>query len=138
MSLESCLWQTKELSRRYEKLAVDNTEIRTLFSTEAASVVHCTLPPRATSVATRNIGTNEIWYFITGQGELWRRQEGTGEEETVRVGPGTALTMPANVGFEFRNCSEEPLTFLCVVMPPWPGEHVNVVIESPWQPSQVY
>ena len=136
MSLESYPWQTKQLPRHYDDRAVDNSEIRLLFRTDAASVVHCTLPPKATSVAARNIETNEIWYFITGQGEFWRRQEGVGREETIRVGPGTAVTVPADVGFQFRSIGEEPLTFLCITMPPWrPG--VTIEIEGPWQPSPV-
>ena|SRR5215203_5165086 len=127
--------ETKKLPEHYDDLTRSQSEIRKLFSTDAASVVHCTLPPKKTSLPTRNIGIVEIWYFITGQGEVWRKQEDADEGEEVRVSPGTSLIMPANVDFQFRSISEEPLTFLCVTMPPWPGEHANLEVEGNWQPS---
>lgn len=130
-------WRIKELPEKYDVIAADNSKIRRLFETEEASVVHCTLPPMRTSAATRNERIDEIWYFIGGQGEIWFREEqdkkGKGTIKAVR--PGTCLTIPADVRFQFRATGEDPLTFLCVTMPRWPGKHANVKVEPHWPPT---
>jgi mannose-6-phosphate isomerase-like protein (cupin superfamily) len=122
-------WKIRQVPLHYNAIAKDGSEIRQIFQTEEASLVHCTLrPPTVTSVATRNLGINEIWYFIDGRGQIWLKGE-TGETEK-EIGPSTCLSIPAGVHFQFRNTGEEPLTFLCITMPPWPGEHANVVVEE--------
>jgi len=128
-------WRIKELPEHYDDLAEDGSEIRQLLTTEEASAVHCTLPPKRTSAATRNEGINEIWYFIGGQGEIWFREQDKGDGTTKEIYPGTCLTIPADVHFQFRATGEDPLTFLCVTMPPWPGRHANVKVEPHWPPS---
>ena len=123
-------WATKRLPEHYDEIASDTSEIRHLFATKAVSVVHCTLAPRATSVAMRHISIEEIWYFIAGQGEVWRKDVDDTEEEVVTVFPGICLTIPTNIDFQFRNTGEDPLRFLCVTTPPWPGEHASIKVES--------
>ena len=78
-------WQIKQLPAGYNNLARDGSEIRHVFAAEEASVVHCTLPPRAISVAMRNVGINEIWCFIEGRGEVWlgRSAPNWGKDEDV-------------------------------------------------------
>jgi mannose-6-phosphate isomerase-like protein (cupin superfamily) len=74
-----------------------------------------------------------MWYFIGGKGEVWRRQ---GErEEVVEVGPGVCLTIQQGTYFQFRNTGGEPLRFLIVTMPPWPGIHEVVGVVGRWKPS---
>ena len=65
------------MPEHYDANAADSSEIQQLFTTEEASVVHCTLPPKATSVATYNVGIHKIWYFIGGWGRF-------GSEERMR------------------------------------------------------
>jgi mannose-6-phosphate isomerase-like protein (cupin superfamily) len=121
-------WETKRLPERYDAIAEDGSEIRQLFATSHASVVHCTLPAGRTSFTTMNVGTEEMWYFLSGRGELWR----AGKEEPTPVEPNVAVTIPADVQFQFRSLSDEPLTFLCVTMPKWrEGASVRVVDHWP-------
>ncbi len=63
-------WQNKELPRHYNNFAVDNIEIRPLFRTESASVIHGSLPPSATSIATGNIEINEIFTSLQDERSL--------------------------------------------------------------------
>ncbi len=60
-----------------------------------------------------------MWYFIGGQGEVWRQLGG--REETVAVLPGTCVSIPLGVHFQFRNTGAEPLTFVITTIPPWPN-----------------
>jgi len=119
-------WKIKQLSKEPHNIALDKAEIRKIFAAEKASVVHCTLPPKAVSVAAHLVGIQEIWYFIEGQGRMWFKEEAEAEGKEEEVGPGTCLTIPAGVHFQYRNTAREPLTFVCVTMPPFHSNEKNV------------
>ncbi len=113
-----------------DAIAPDGSEIRPLASTERASMVHCTLPPGGVSLAVRHRTVEEIWFFLEGSGEVWRKR---GDEETVRaVGLGISLTIPPGAEFQFRNTGELPLQFIIASMPPWPGFDEAVLAPGFW------
>jgi len=114
-----------------DALAPDGSEIRLLGAVRGGSVVHCTLPPRRTSRAVRHRTVEEIWYVLGGRGQVWRRQ-GT-REEVVDVEPGVALTIPLGVYFQFRTVGSEPLRFVIVTIPPWPGAEEAVRVKDHWE-----
>jgi mannose-6-phosphate isomerase-like protein (cupin superfamily) len=62
----------------------------------------------------------EIWYFLSGRGEMWRRLGD--HEEVVEVEAGICVTIPVGTHFQFRAFEGEALAALGVTMPPWPGE----------------
>ena len=123
-------WATVSLPERHDDIAADGSQIRVLLAMGGGSTVHCTLPsdagsPPGVSFSTVNVGIDEIWYFLEGQGEIWRKNEE--ESETVAVSRGVCLTIPAGTVFQFRNTGSEPLEFLCITMPPWrPGTNARV------------
>ena len=121
--------QMQQLPEAYE-LAPDQSQIRPLLSTPRGSVAHCTLPPHGISLAVRHKTIEEIWYFLQGQGQVWRKQGD--REDIVEVGPGICLTIPTGTHFQFRNTGEEPLCFLIATMPPWPGEQEAVRVQDHW------
>ena len=121
--------QMQQLPEAYE-LAPDQSQIRPLLSTQRGSVAHCTLPPHGISLAVRHKTIEEIWYFLQGQGQVWRQQGD--RAEIVEVGPGICLTIPTGTHFQFRNTGEEPLCFLIATMPPWPGEQEAVRVQDHW------
>ena len=100
-------------------LAPDGSQIRPLPEVSRGGLSHCTLPPGAVSMAVRHATIEEIWYFIAGSGQVWRRREAF--EECVDVEPGTCLAIPTGTHFQFRNSGHEPLEFVIATMPPWPG-----------------
>ncbi len=111
--------QTKRLAENYDLLAPDKSQIRLLAAMERGSMVHCTLPGGETSLAVVHETVEEVWYFIGGSGQVWRKV-GT-RQEGVEVGSGTSLTIPTGAHFQFRNTGKHPLCFIIVTMPPWPG-----------------
>jgi mannose-6-phosphate isomerase-like protein (cupin superfamily) len=126
-------WATMPLPEKHNVVAADGSEIRVLLEMPGASTVHCTLradagTPPGVSFATYNVGIDEIWYFLEGEGQIWRKRRGTQEEgETKEVRPGVSLTIPPDVIFQFRNTGRGALKFLCITMPPWkPGTNVKV------------
>ncbi len=121
------------LSRAPDAIAPDGSEIRFVQATARGSVVHCTLPPGATTTAVRHRTVEEIWFFLGGVGEVWRRDE-TGET-VLALGPEASLTIPVGTSFQFRAVGDVPLTFLITTIPPWPGDGEAVPVDGRWKPS---
>ncbi len=71
------------------------------------------------SLAVLHRSVEELWYIVSGQGEMWR--EGDGEESIVLLNRGVGLSIPPGVSFQFRTVGDEPLEAIAVTIPPWPG-----------------
>ncbi|MBW1616031.1 MAG: cupin domain-containing protein [Deltaproteobacteria bacterium] len=90
------------------------------------------LAPERVSVAVAHKTVEEIWLFLAGEGEMWRKQ---GErEETIAVKRGLCLTIPVGVSFQVRCLSGEPLVAVGVTMPHWPGDEEAYEVEGKWKP----
>lgn len=117
---------------RPDAIAPDGSEIFLLLGPEQgttrASMVEVVLPVGEVSTAVRHRTVEELWYFLEGRGQVWRRLP-DGAEQVAEVEPGLALAMPTGCAFQFRNTGERPLRFLCVTCPPWPGAHEAEVVE---------
>lgn len=113
--------------------APDGSDVRVLLQLAGGSFAHFTLGAGETSVAVAHRTIDEIWYFVRGRGELWRRAGR--EEETVAVSAGVCLTIPAGTHFQFRAHGNDPLSAVAVTMPPWPGSGEAYPVEGPWRPT---
>jgi mannose-6-phosphate isomerase-like protein (cupin superfamily) len=76
---------------------------------------------------------DEIWYFLNGRGEMWRKQGD--HEKVVPVDPDVCITIPVGTHFQFRSFGYEPLAALGVTMPPWPGMSESYMVEGKWEPT---
>jgi mannose-6-phosphate isomerase-like protein (cupin superfamily) len=83
------------------------------------------------SVAVCHKTVEEAWYFIEGQGEVWRKQGK--REEVVEVKNGVCISIPTGTHFQFRNTGNEPLKFLITTMPAWPGENEAFRVKNHWK-----
>jgi mannose-6-phosphate isomerase-like protein (cupin superfamily) len=111
-------------------IAPDGSEIRELRSTARGSMAHCTLLPGQVSKAVVHRTVEEIWVFLEGEGEVYRK---TGDQARVdAVKPGVSLAIPTGTHFQFRCTGQTPLRFLLVTMPPWPGADEAVPVEDYW------
>lgn len=124
-------FETRQLGRAPDAMAPDGSEVRILCRMARGSMAHFSLPPGAVSLAVAHHTIEEVWYFISGRGRMWRRLDGV--EETVEVGPGLSLTLPTGTQFQFRCDGDEPLAAVGVAMPPWPGPDEAYPVEGPWQ-----
>ncbi len=121
-------FESNRVKAKYDLLAPDGSEIRLLHSLPGASVVHCALPVGAVSIPVTHRRVEEVWYFLAGEGQVWRKQ---GERELVLdVRAGISLTIPLGTQFQFRNTGDIPLEFIIVTTPPWPGEDEAVVLDA--------
>jgi mannose-6-phosphate isomerase-like protein (cupin superfamily) len=123
-------WQTRLVPGGYDALAPDGSEIRLLVQVRGGSMVHCTLPAGAVTRAVRHRTVEEVWYFLGGQGQVWRKRDGV--EEVAEVRPGLALSIPPGTDFQFRATAAAPLTFVITTMPPWPGADEAVPVPGAW------
>ena len=120
----------KRLPNDYDTLAPDGSEIRLLSSTSRGSMVHCTLNPGEVSLPVAHRTVEEVWYFLEGTGQVWRRFGD--EERVVDVAPGASLSIPVGAHFQFKTTGDGPLRILIVTMPPWPGENEAYRVPGRW------
>jgi mannose-6-phosphate isomerase-like protein (cupin superfamily) len=119
------------LSNNPDEYAPDNSEIRFLSGSNRGSIVHCSLPIGQTSTAVRHRTVEELWYFLSGQGLVWRKYNGV--EEVKEVYSGVSLNIPLGANFQFKNTGDKPLSFIIATMPPWPGNDEAIVANGYWK-----
>jgi len=125
---------TKPLPTQPTAIAPDGSAVRLLLELAGGGMAHFELAPGETSRAVVHRTVEEIWYFLSGRGEMWREQ--AGEASIVGVHPGLCLTIPLGTRFQFRSLGPEPLAAIGVTMPPWPGEGEAVIVEGAGAPSR--
>jgi len=124
---------TQRLPAAATTVAPDGSDVRVLLQLPSGGLAHFSLSPRQTSTAVRHRTISEIWYFISGAGQMWRAADG--QEATVDVGPGVSITIPVGTRFQFRSTSDEPLVAVGFTTPPWPGDGEAFAVEGPWTPT---
>ena len=108
-------------------------DIRYIMDGERGNMIHSTVPPRQVNRATVHATVHEFWYILEGHGEIWR-DDGVESCITVLV-PGTSIDIPVGTAFQYRNVSDTDLKFICVDMPPWPGDFEASHVEGIWPPT---
>ena len=94
-------------------------------------MVHCTLPPGAVSKPVSHRTVEEVWYFLSGRGQVWRKSGG--DESVTDVERGISLSIETGTHFQFRNTStDESLSFIITTMPPWPGPDEAYPVHGCW------
>jgi mannose-6-phosphate isomerase-like protein (cupin superfamily) len=122
--------QTKILADSPDATAPDGTAVRLLTALPGGSFAHFELPAGAVSHAVAHHTVEEIWYFVAGEGEIWRRLGN--EESVVAVVAGVSVTIPLGTHFQVRAGPRAPLAFVAVTMPPWPGATEAYPVDGRW------
>jgi mannose-6-phosphate isomerase-like protein (cupin superfamily) len=121
---------TQRLSAAPTVAAPDGADVRVLLALERGGMAQFALSAGQVSIAIRHRTVEEIWFVVSGRGQMWRKQ---GErEETVELEPGVCLTLPLGTHFQFRAAESAPLAAIGVTMPPWPGPEEAIVVPGPW------
>ena len=111
-------------------VAPDGSNVRVLLSLASGGMAHFELEAKATSSAVVHRTVEEIWFVVSGRGEMWRKQ---GErEEVVELVPGTCLTIPLGTRFQFRASDTESVAVVAITMPPWPGPQEAIPVADHW------
>ena len=123
-------FQTKHLPIDPDLVASDGSLVRNLLTTVGGSMAQFDLPPGMISNAVEHRTVYEIWYFLSGRGEFWRKQRE--REEIVKVDADVCITIPVGTQFQFRTIGEQALIAVAITMPPWPGEKEAILKEGIW------
>ncbi len=108
-------------------------DIRFIMDGATGNMIHSTVPPHKTNTATVHATVSEFWYVLEGQGEIWRAN---GVESCVTsLVAGTAIDIPVGTSFQYRNIADVDLKFICIAMPPWPGDSEATVVDGTWSPT---
>ena len=113
-------FDTKRLPEALDVIAADGSDVRVLLSLPGGAMAHFSLAPGRTSRAVTHRTVDEVWFVLSGRGEMWRKQDG--REEIVPLEAGVCLTIPLGTQFQFRSFGPDALAAVAVNMPPWPGE----------------
>lgn len=127
------MFETKRLPVEPDVVAPDGSDVRILLGLEGGGMAHFELCPGRISTAVVHKTVEEIWCFLAGRGEMWRKSEV--REEVVTVERGICLTIPLGTRFQFRSFGDEPLQAVAVTMPPWPGENEARIVRGKWEPT---
>lgn len=127
----SSVFPRQKLPEKHTYLAPDHSEIRILFEVTGAGVAHCKLPPGATSSSVRHKTVNEVWYILSGTGEIWQGRDGLNDFADLTAG--VCLTIPVGNSFQFRNTGPDDLDILITTVPNWPGPEEAVPVAGFWK-----
>ena len=106
-------------------VAPDGSDVRPLLRLEGGSIAHFQIAAGEISQAVVHQTVDEIWYVLSGLGEMWRKDAVA--EEIVALCPGLCLTIPYKTQFQFRALGTEPLAIVGVTMPPWPLDREEAI-----------
>lgn len=113
--------------------APDGCDVRVLLALAGGSMAHFSLAAGQVSRAVVHRTVEELWYVVSGAGEMWREQGG--REEVVALVPGVSLSIPLGTRFQFRAAAGQGVSAVAVTLPPWPGADEAVPVAGPWTPS---
>jgi len=124
---------TKRLPARPDAVAPDGADVRVLLELRGGSLAHFAFAPGQTSTAVAHRTVEEVWYFVSGRGEMWRKL--MDREEVVPVDPGVCVSLPVGTHFQVRSTGHEPLAAIGITMPPWPGKGEAYEVAGKWTPT---
>jgi mannose-6-phosphate isomerase-like protein (cupin superfamily) len=127
-------FETLRLPERPDVVAPDGSDVRVLLRTGRGSMAHFELAAGRASDPTMHRGVDEIWFVLSGHGEMWRKLGS--QEEIVALAPETCVSIPAGTHFQFRANGQQPLAAVGVTMPPWPGSEEAIPVTGKWPPDQ--
>jgi mannose-6-phosphate isomerase-like protein (cupin superfamily) len=124
---------TRQLPVGRDAIAPDGSDVRILLGLQGGGMAHFELTSGQISTAVTHRTVEEIWYILSGRGEMWRKM---GEnEQVVPLERGICLTIPLGTCFQFRAFGDEPLAAVAVTMPPWPGQDEVQIVPGKWKPT---
>ena len=130
---DSSSFATIKLPPDVIEIAPDGSAVRPLLGLAGGTMAHFELSAGATSRALAHRTVDEVWFVLSGRGELWRKR-GV-HEEVILLEPDVCATLPRGTQFQFRAIGTNELHLLIATMPPWPGAHEALPVVGYWDAS---
>ena len=125
--------QTRSFPSTPDARSPAGAEIRHLIDGETGGMIHSTVPAGQVNRAAVHATVSEFWHVLSGEGQIWRRDDSG--QETTDLRAGVTIDLPVGTAFQYRCTGSDALEFLCVTMPRWPGDAEATVIDGPWEPT---
>lgn len=106
-------------------------DIRFIMSGTNGNMIHSTVKVGQVNRATVHATVSEFWHILEGNGEIWRKDKT--QEKITPLEPGTSIDIPVGTAFQYKNTGSTDLKFICIAMPPWPGDDEATYIDGKWQ-----
>lgn len=123
---------TKRLPALPDLIAPDGSDVRVLLRTPRGSMAHFELSGGRVSDPICHRTVEEIWFVLSGRGEMWRRSGDI--ENVVSLDAGICINIPVGTHFQFRALPGSSLAAVGVTMPPWPGPEEAIAVAGKWPP----
>ena len=128
-------FEDSSLGKMADEIAPDGSEVRVLSAVARGSMGHFTLPAGQTLRAVRHKTVDEIWYVLSGSGQMWRAD--SAGENVVDFSPGMSLVIPVGTTFQVKNPGPCDVQVLGQTMPAWPGNDEAEVVPGLWVPTRI-
>jgi len=121
---------TLPLAQAVMTVAPDGARVHVLLGLRGGTMAVFELAPGQVSAAVTHRSVEELWFVISGHGEMWRK-DAVGEA-VVTLEPGLCLSITLSTAFQFRCLGDEALRAVAVTLPPWPGPNEAVAVAGHW------
>ena len=108
-------------------------DIRFIMDGPTGNMIHSAVPPGQINRATIHATVSEFWHVLEGEGQIWRKSGG--QEKVTSLLAGTSVDIPVGTAFQYRCLGPVALKFICISMPPWPGDAEATHLPGPWLPT---
>ena len=108
------------ISAKPDVRSLVGADIQFIMDSFTRNMIYSMVLPGQVNRATVHATVSEFWYILEGSGEIWRRD--ANDEKVTVLSPGVSLDIPVGTAFQYRNTGKTPLRFICITMPPWPGD----------------
>lgn len=125
---------TTKLASRPSETASDGSALRPLLGVAGGTMAHFEIAAGETSRAVAHRTVDELWFVVSGSGELWLQQ--ASRQEVVALEPGVCAALPRGTRFQFRASEAEAVAIVAVTIPRWPGDVEAELVDGPWSPSE--
>ena len=126
-------FETIKLPADAAEIAPDGSAVRPLLGLASGTMAHFELAAGATSRAVAHETVEELWFVLSGHGQLWRKVGA--HEDVIVLEPGVCATLPRGTHFQFRAAMDEALRIVAVTLPRWPGDDEAHFVTGHWPPS---
>ena len=115
--------------------APDGSTVWPLGSEADGGLALCRLPPGVATAPVRHRSVEELWYVVSGEGEISRRH-GARDPFVESLRPGACVDIGLGLTFQFRSTGTDELSMVLLTMPEWPGsdEAVPQPGLATWEP----
>ena len=123
---------TSKLPTRPSELAPDGSAVRPLLGLPGGSMAHFELPAAETSRAVAHRTVGELWFVLSGRGELWRKR---GIRRRLSCSSQACASRCLKVPISVRASPGEALAIIAATIPRWPGGSEAEFVDGPWASS---